>query len=183
MSQLEDRAKPIVEALFSQEPIVMDSNYQAILGAWSVKNAMVFEALQLHHSWYFLATERTALKETLQPPTRTSVWIAKCVEHQGAYCSASDLAGITDVSIGQVNGYVTTMGFGPLAIQVLNTRLAESITPNAKVITNPRPGPWDQATLRIWPVQQAHISWPPSIGLSGEIGLQTLSERWNPGSE
>jgi len=182
MSQLENLVKPIVEVLFSEEPVTLNSRNQITLAAWSFKNAMVYEALRYHHSWYYLALERKALKENLQPPERTSIWIVKCVEHQGAYCLTKDLTGIADRSIGQVNGYATTMGFGPLAIQVLSIRPPESIELEANVFTKLQPVPWNRATLCIWPVQQANISWPPSIGLLGETGLQTLSERWKSSS-
>lgn len=183
MSQLENRVKPIVEALFSEEPVTLDSGDQTALTVWSVKNAMIFEALRHNRPWFFVESERRALGETLQVTPRTSVWIAKCVGHGGAFCSASDLKGIAGVSANQVEVYITTMGFGPLAIQVLSGRLPEVVAPNPSMTADQRPGPWDRVTLRIWPVQQERVVWPASIGLSGEVGLEAFSKRWSPSKE
>ena len=181
MSQLEQQVKPIVEAIFSQESVLINSRQQAILGAWAVKNAMVLEALRPAQPWFYLPSERISLKETLYPPAQTYAWIAKCVEYNGSYSIASNLAGIANELTSQVSGYVTTMGFGPLALQVLSMRLPESVPQNATVTASVQPGPWDQSTLCIWPSQQISQKWPPLFGLSGKIGMQALSERWMPG--
>jgi hypothetical protein len=178
MNQLEGHVKPIVEALLSPKSTLIVSQQQASLGVWSVKNAMVFEALRDDRSWFYLSTERKTLKETLQPPVKTFVWIAKCVENNNLSCEGHNLTGIAIESSNPVSAYVTTMTFGALAIQVLNVRLRDSITQQRIIIPNPRTGPWNQATLYIWPPQQAQISWPPSIGLSGEASLQAFNERW-----
>jgi len=45
MSQLEEQVKSVVEALLGPKSAFIDSQQQATLGVWSVKNAMVFEAL------------------------------------------------------------------------------------------------------------------------------------------
>jgi hypothetical protein len=182
MSQLENRVKPLVEALFNEKSVTLDSSDQTALAAWSVKNAMVFEALGLDRSWFFVETERKALREALRPAPRTSVWIAKCVDHGGVFCSASDLGGVAGVSVDQVKVYVTTMGFGPLAIQVLSGNLPDAIAPSTTITADLRPGPWNRVTLRIWPAQRESVVWPASVGLSGGLGLETLSKRWSPSS-
>jgi hypothetical protein len=178
MSQLEGKVKPVVKALLGPKSAFIDSQQQATLGVWSVKNAMVFEALRHDQPWFYLSTERKTLKETLQPPVKTFVWIAKCVNHDGPYCEGSDITGIADESTIPINCYLTTMAFKALAIQVLSFRLQQSIVQYSQVISRLRPGPWDQATLCIWPTKQAQISWPPSFGLCGEAGLQAFRERW-----
>jgi hypothetical protein len=178
MSQLEGQVKPVVEALLSPESTLIDSQKQASLGVWSVKNAMVFEALRDDRSWFYLSTERRTLKETLTPPVKTFVWIAKCVENNNLSCEGHNLTGIAIESSNPVSAYVTTMTFGALAIQVLSVRLQESNMQYSQVISNLRSGPWDQATLSIWPTIHKSIKWPPSIGLSGEAGLQAFTDRW-----
>jgi hypothetical protein len=182
MSQLENRVKPLVEVLFDEESVTLDSSDQTALAAWSVKNAMVFEALGPDQPWFFVESERKALREALQPAPRTSVWIAKCVGHGGVFCSARDLSGVSGASVDQVKVYVTTMGFGPLAIQVLNGKLPDAVAPSATVTADLRPGPWNRVLLRIWPAQRESVVWPASVGLSGEVGLETLSKRWSPSS-
>jgi hypothetical protein len=180
MSELENRVKPIVEALFSEEPVTLKSDDQATLALWSVKNAMVFEELRGAQSRFFVQTERKALKETLQPTQLTSVWIAKCVWHGGPYCSASNLSGVVEASADQVKAYITTMCFGPLAIQVGSIKLPESIGPGTNVTADMRPGPWPSTALQIWPTQQEQVCWPPSVDLLGEAGLEEFRRRWSP---
>jgi hypothetical protein len=183
MSQLENRVKPVVEALFSEESLGLDSDNQTVLAAWSLKNAMVFEALRHNRSWFFVESERKALRDTLEPGPRSSVWIAKCVGHKGVFSSASDLKGVVEVSADQVKVYVTTMGFGPLAIQVLSGKLPDTVALSTNITADLRPGPWDRITLRIWPVQQERVVWPAFVGLLGEVGLVTFSKRWSPINE
>lgn len=75
---------------------------------------------------------------------------------------------------------VTTMVFGPLAIQVARMKLPDT-APRARTITaDVRPGPWDQTTIRVWPNGPEPVSWPPSVGLHGEAGIDALSKRWSP---
>lgn len=181
MSQLEGQVKPFVEELLKPKSTLIDTQQQASLGVWSVKNAMVFEALRDDQPWFYLSSERKTLKETLQPPMETFVWIAKCVDNNNLSCEGHDLSGIAVESANPVSAYVTTMTFGTLAIQVLSVRLHEPNMHYSQVISNLRSGPWDQVTLSIWPTQHEPIVWPPSIGLSGEAGLQAFYSRWKPG--
>jgi hypothetical protein len=178
MSQLENHVKPIVEGLFGDRPVVLDHNDQTTLVAWACKNAMVWEAVCGDKTWFFEQSERWALHESLQLPPVSSVWIAKCVEHRGAYCKASNLTGMVVGSQDQVKAYVTTMGFGPLSIQILSSRLPDTVRKVTNVIEDCKPGPWAQMTFQIWPIQSEQIAWPASIGLWGELGLDAFSERW-----
>ena len=180
MSRLEDHVKPIVVSLLGDKPVTLDRDDQTTLAVWAVKNAMVYEALRLEEPWFFANSERRALRESLRLPSPTSVWIAKCVEQAGPFCSASALSGVAEISSDQVRAYVTTMAFGPLAIQVLSGKLSSSIPQGTTITGDLRPGPWDQVTIQIWPIQSERVAWPASMGLSGELGLDAFSERWSP---
>lgn len=183
MSQLENRVKPIVESLFSEKRVTLDSHDQATLAAWSFKNAMVFEALRLNRSWFFDESERRSLRLAQQPVPWTSVWIAKCVDYGGDFCLGVDLKGVAGASPNEVKVYLTTMSFGPLAIQVLSGKLPEAVMLNTTVTADLRPEPWDRTTLRIWPVQREGVAWPTSVGLVGLVGLEKFSKRWSPNNE
>jgi hypothetical protein len=98
----------------------------------------------------------------------------------GAYSSARDLGGYAEISGDPVRTFVITMGFGSLAIQVLVGKLTSSIPQSSTITGDLRPGPWDQVTIQIWPVQSERVAWPASMGLSGELGLDTFSQRWTP---
>jgi hypothetical protein len=178
MSQLENRVKPIVHNIYNLKSVDLDSVSQMILAVWSVKSAMVLEALRPTQSWYFLDSERDALMKSLDMPPWTHVWIAKCINYQGVFTSGVDLGGVVNTSSGPVKGYVTTLGFGPLAIQVLNMRFATPTDPLAKLIIERPSSSLDYAILPIWPYQQQIMNWPPSNVLSGESGLEALSKRW-----
>ena len=181
MSELENRVKPIVETLCREESAALSAADQETLAVWSVKTAMVFEAFRLGRPPFFAQSERHLVRETLRPAPNTSVWAAKCVESPGAFCAASDLGGVVEDSTEGVRAYVTTMGFGPLALQVVGTRLPTTIPPSVMSVTaDLRPGPWDDATIRIWPTQRADVTWPGSVGLRGAAGLEAFSERWSP---
>jgi hypothetical protein len=178
MSQLEDQVKPVVEALLGPKSVFINSQQQSLLAIWSVKNAMVFEALRSDQSWFYSAKERENLRIAFQPPDQTYVWLAKVIEFDGPFTSSSNLGGIIKESTNPVSGYVTTMAFGNMAIQVLNIRLLTSDMQYSNLIFQQSPGPWDQTSLPIWPNQQTQLSWPPTIGLSGEFGLQVFSKRF-----
>lgn len=179
MSRLESQVKPIVEPLLGEANVTLDIRDQSTLAAWAVKTAMVFEALRLSCSrWFYEDQERADIRANLSPPHRTNVWIAKCVDLPGALCAASDLSDMPGDNAESVRGYTTTMGIGPLALQVLTIRVPTTVPPDAAITAAVRPGPWDRAILRIWPDPQAPVAWPPSIGLRGAEGLEALSERW-----
>lgn len=183
MSQLESRTKPIVEDIFRSQPLDLDSVSQLTLATWSVKSAMVFEALRPTRSWFFLEEEREDLMSHLQIPDWTHVWIARCINYQGVFTSGVDLGGVTNVSSDRIKGYVTTLGFGPLAIQVLNFRFAMPTDPKAKIKLDRPASPLDAAILSIWPPEVQLVNWPPSSGLSGESDLEAMSKRWFFGNE
>ncbi|MFZ2095758.1 MAG: hypothetical protein WAV05_03885 [Anaerolineales bacterium] len=182
MSRLEDQVKPILEPIINEETVLIHLQQQSILSAWAVKTTMVLEAIYHDRIWFYLPAERTSLMETLHPPARTYVWIAKCVDHNGCYSSASILKGTIDELPGQVVGYLSTISFGPFVAQALSMRLPGSPALDSSVIANVQSGSWSQAMICIWPNQMTSQKWTPVLGLSGETGLQALIERWTPNS-
>jgi len=150
------------------------------LAVWAVKKAMVNEALRLEAPRFFANSERRALRESLRLPSPTSEWIAKCVEQAGPFYSASDLSGVAEISSDQVRTYVNTMAFGPVAIQVQSGKLSSSIPLSTTITGDICPGTWDKMTIQFLPIQSERVAWPASMGLSGELGLDTFSKRWSP---
>jgi hypothetical protein len=180
MSELENRVKPIVLRLLDNAGTNLTVEEQTTLASWSVKNAMVFEALRIEQPWFFSAGERNAFRESLSPPARTNVWIAKCVEQAGVYSCATNLSGTVEGSSTRMEAYVTTMGFGALGIQVVGGKLPAEVPLATTVTVDQTPGPWDDATVRIWPGPRQVVNWPPPIGLHGELGLEAFGDRWGP---
>jgi hypothetical protein len=180
MSELESLAKPAIEPLLGDAAVTVDVSAQATLSAWAIKNAMVFEALRVEPPWVFSDSERTRLRQTLEPPATTSVWLAKCVGQADAYCSASDLFGQVDGTTEPMRAYVTTMVFGPLAMQVARVTLPVNAPQSLNVTADVRPGPWGRVTIRIGSPARESIQWPPAVGLAGETGIEAFAERWSP---
>jgi len=70
------------------------------------------------------------------------------------------------------------MAFGALALQVVSSHLPATVPLDTEITTDLKPGPWNDATIRIWPVSSQPQVWPPKIGLNGVFGLDELSERF-----
>jgi hypothetical protein len=175
MSNLESEAKPVLQPMLAGQRNRLDAASQATIAVWSLKTAMVLEAVESPAERAYTQTERECLRSVGAIPQRTTVWLAASAEaswfmsgkvrHEGA---------ATAVSI--------TMVFAHLAIQVFTLRLPQDTDPQIRVTTDVRRGPWDQATVRVWPLQCTSANWPPSLGLSGECGLDTLAERFKVGT-
>ena len=179
MSRLESLAKPVIEPLLDDAPHVLTADHQQTLAVWAIKSTMVYEALRLSQPWFFTHAERTQLRNSSKLPPRTKVWIAKCVNLPGPCCAASDLFNKALASTDQERAYVTTMAFGPLAIQVLNFRLPFVVPDSVDITTDMRPGPWDSVATQVWPCLQPLVSWPAALGLKGEAGFNAFCDRWN----
>jgi hypothetical protein len=46
MGRLEEQAKPLIEAMVRDEPVILDRTAQRVLAAWALKTAIVFDAAQ-----------------------------------------------------------------------------------------------------------------------------------------
>jgi hypothetical protein len=173
MSNLEGGAKPVVERLLADAPATLSESDQAALAAWSVKTAMVFEGLRSPTTFFYTDQERASLL-----PPLTAVWLAKCVEMPGIYANASRHAETPDHSPQHARIYVTTMGFGHVALQVGTLRMPGHVPTSTPVTAQVVPGPWVAATVQVSPFV-ASAAWPPPIGLLGEEGLKAFAGRWH----
>jgi len=178
MSRLETVAKPLFESILDQQPVAIDPSAQLILARWAAKTAMVLDTIDSNRTWFYDETERLLMCETQIIPQRTSVWIAKCVDHPNIYSAAKDLWASPNNA--DVHAFATTMGFGSLALQVVSIRVPAKIPANVAVTYDVTGGPWDQTLVQVWPASQNALSWPPKYGLKDELGLEALTERLNP---
>jgi len=183
MSELENVVKPVVEPLLLDHNVGLDRPAQTVLAAWAVKNAMVFEALRVAPPWFFTDGERSAFRKSLRPPTRTNVWIAKCVEHSGCFCSAFDMNVVLDEGETTVPAHLTTMAFGSLTIQIAAGKLPHSVPLATTVTLEDTSTRWEEATVRIWPGPLELVNWPRPVHLRGNQGLEALENRWGPHPE
>jgi len=179
MSRLESAAKPIVESLLEDAATNLSLDDQLTLGRWALKCAMVFEALRGPRQWFYSPAERAELAAGGIPSGYTNAWYGRCGDLPGVYCLASDMSDRPDPSTSSANGYLTTMAFGSVAVQVVTIRLSPpEFRPN-RITTDLRPGPWDKLLLRVWPPAQ-EARWPPQMTFDGELGVESLSLRYRP---
>lgn len=183
MSRLENHVKPIVLGLIEDKLKLIASDEQSILALWAVKNAMVWENLDRDRPRFYHDDERYQLRIDKAKPHRTSVWLAKCVGFPGAFCKARELRGPLPQEMGECHTYATTMAFGSLALQVVSSHLPATVPLDTKITTDLKPGPWNDATIRIWPASSQTRAWPPKVSLNGELGLDEFSGRFRVGTD
>ena len=178
MSRLEGRTKPIIRGLFDDTLAELTPDVRQTLGQWSVKTTMVLEALRSGANWFYRPDERMQMRADLSVPLRTRAWLAKCINLPGTYCASSDLAATPDHDPQEATGYVTTIAFRGLVLQVVTGRAPSHVPPTTVVTTEVLPGPWDHTTVSLWPPSGVSKPWPPRLGLDGEAGLGALIDRW-----
>ena len=178
MSQLESRAKPIIERLLDNPRVTLNTADQTTLAAWTVKSAMVFEALRGQPSWFYADEDRQSLRSTLAIPPRTRVWLAKCLALPGIYCNATDHTDSAHPTPDETRVYVTTLAFGTVALQAFTAKVPASIPESVRIEVNVHPGPWEQGTLSPWPISTESLAWPSQLDLVGELGIKAFHTRW-----
>lgn len=177
MSQLESKAKLFLQPLLMGESRSLYMDGQTTIALWSLKTAMVMEALDQPQQRAYAPREREQLRVLSVIPWRTSVWLATSADpsfflsRKNRHLIADDANNISGVSI--------TMAFGHLALQVLTIRVPPEVGPNTRVTTNVQRGPWDQATVQIWPARSMPVTWPPPMGMNSEAGIDALAERFS----
>jgi hypothetical protein len=178
MSKLEVEMKPIVESILDKQLRVVDASSQAVISVWAVKAAMALESLYPERVYFYSEDERKNIRAISTIPTRTSIWIASCVNQPNIYSVGKDLR--TAQGGNEAKAYVTTMAFGSLAIQVASIRVLANLPQEVKITYDSREGPWDKTLLQVWPISRQSQQWPPRYGLNGEYGLEALTERLSP---
>ena len=106
------------------------------------------------------------------------MWLAKCLALPGIYCNATDHTESAHPTPDETRMYVTTLAFGTVALQAVTAKVPGSIPESVRIEFNVHPGPWEQGTLSLWPVDTESLAWPPPLDLVGEPGLRALHTRW-----
>jgi hypothetical protein len=73
--------------------------------------------------------------------------------------------------------YVSTIAVLGLAFQIRTVKAPSGFPDHVAVTTDLPIGPWDDVTMRLWPLVQSQ-SWPLRLGLDGFFGLNELANRW-----
>lgn len=174
MSELENQTKPIIESILDERKKCIDITSQETLARWSVKTVMVLEAIDSNRQRFYSERDRNAMKTSLVIPIHTTVWISKCTKQPNVYSKAKDLF----TGVRGTRAFANTLAFGSLAIQVMTIHPELYIPNNTNITYDVREGSWDETLLQIWPSHKS-LEWPLKYGLEGELGLETLSERFS----
>lgn len=175
MSRLEDKAKPVFESILDGKLTALDTSTQLTIAKWAVKTAMVLEAIDSERTCFYTQSERNQIRAKLTIPDRSSVWIAKCVNHSNVYSAAKDHWTMPDHK--GIHAFAITMAFGTLALQVVSIKTPDRKPSNASITYDISDGPWDQTLVQVWPSSIYTLGWPPQYGLDSEFGLKALTER------
>jgi hypothetical protein len=148
---------------------------QTTLSTWAVKTAILLEGMdpEAKRGYSQLQRERLRLRSAI--PWRTSIWLAAAADADLFMSTKSCYMG---ASAEAISGFTVTMAFGALVLQVLTMRVPQDVGPNTLVTADVRRGSWGEATIQIWPPREV-ASWPPKLGLNGELGVNLFAERFS----
>src|SRR4051812_41788183 len=73
MSLLEEKAKPVIERLLSNERASLEGAERELAARWILKTAMVFEAIG-GREWFYKPDERALVRSGSIPPGYTAFW-------------------------------------------------------------------------------------------------------------
>ena len=179
MSRLETRTQPIIDRLREQASCELDIHDCRTLALWSCKTAMMFEASRPPDWWAFTDLDRCLLHQRDLMPERVEVWVVKCVNLDTCTGEMRRLSNPDSPD----RGGITTMCFSPLVIQVKELHVP-TVKPGVNISIYERPGEWNDALLRIWPLGVEPVRWPGYKGLDGYKGFLELRDRFSrPGGE
>lgn len=181
MSQLENRAKPILQPLLEGRRCGLDIADQTTIALWTLKTAMVLEGLDPAERRVYTQVEREHLRALSAIPVRTSVWICKAVDP--SYFMSTKNRHLAHQDVASPSGASITLAFSHVVLQAFTIRVPANVGPATRVTVDVRRGPWEITTVRVWPAQTSTVSWPPVMGLNGEAGLDSLAERFNTSAQ
>lgn len=177
MSSLEQRAIPIITPMLAGSNYTLEAGDCKSLSLWAVKTAMVLEPINPAVPAGFSDLDRTLLSAKEIIPAFTRVWIAKCQEWPTIYTESRAMS----TGDRAISGRATTIAFGHFAIQVLRIVVPDTVDPGTNITVEERDAQsWNEAAVQIWPPRSLRISWPATLGILGEYGLDEFSRRFSP---
>jgi hypothetical protein len=161
MSDLEQRAEPILSPMINGVSTGLDRTTQQIVATWAVKTAMVLEhTLSAPHAIYWSPNQRAALaRPPHEIPTETIVRISSYRGSQLAWYTGG-LGYVAKLTSPEPMAPSTqaTIVVGSLVLQVSSDRYEET-TGQASITWPP---PHSAKSEWIWPIQHAVVQYPPA---------------------
>ena len=184
MSDLEAQCIPLIGSLMQDISAPLDTSQQSLLSAWAVKTAMVLDSTnpRERQSFYEKAEcEKLRLSSTI--PDRTRVWIGRS-SLNGLHADGTDVGIVTPDGTMIAKGNATTFIVGHLAIQVFAVHPLPEYKDKTINEIAPRPGPWNELLIQIWPANSRSVTWPPPLTFTGRGTRQHIGQllyRWRIG--
>jgi hypothetical protein len=180
MSQLQSRAKPVIERLWDQTEVTLDLHDCKALSSWAVMTSMMLQTFDETDRWLYTDYDRTLMWHEQRIPSFIGIWIANCIGHTETYSAGRSMSGTAQDTQRQARGSAVTMAFGKLGIQVLKVN-PDGDTRDLKQITVGQGwGDWENIALQIWPLKGELVNWPPPRGIRSEAELEIFAGRFRP---
>jgi hypothetical protein len=179
MSQLQGRAKPIIERPWTGEELSLDLDDRRTMASWAVMTSMVLQNLDEPGNWVYSELERTVFWKTQHMPSFMGIWIANCVGHTSMYTQGRSMqTGPPQGSARPARGHAITMAFGTVGVQVLKVTLDTAVKPPKDITVSQGLGDWENSALQIWPLKGDPVDWPPPKGIRSEDELELFAARF-----
>jgi hypothetical protein len=164
---------PILGPIILDLSVLLERDTQPLLAAWCLKTVMVYQCTA--RSLFYSKAERQRFAETLEVPrSDTVIWLGRHNAEAAAFAEAIELR--TTPPPSDADGYVTTLAFHHLVLQVFTLRRRPEHK-DVPITLHMTPGSWNASLIQIWPTRPA-IRWPPSVTFDGR-GLHHLSARFS----
>jgi len=186
MHNLENVSIPIIGCLMEDVTFSLDRIQQATVARWTVKTAMVQDAIFTRpRELFFSTSERLGIRYDRGIPDFTRIWLGRSSLRT---LTADGTDFVLDIHTGNeiletANGTVHTFCVGHLAIQIATIHAHEKYKGQAFDLTPHISAPWDSLLIPIWPITSDKVTWPPAMTFFGGRGLTKLADRFRGGTK
>jgi hypothetical protein len=169
MSGMETTVKKFLGPMIEDLSLPLDRQNQQNLAEWAVKGAMCSDTVDPHPR-FFTEMENHAFRQKRTIPDMTLVFAARFTG-RSLDSNGVDFTLIEPTSGNLlVRGHVYNVMVGHVVLQVLSWH-PEPQHKGKIIQLRAADGPWDELTIRIWPITKKSVSWPPPMSLSTVIGV------------
>jgi len=162
----------------------LDPSQQSLLSRWALKTAMVLDSTNRRkRNLFYDRAECENLRLNSTVPDRTRVWIGRS-SLNGLHADGTDVAIQAPDGTRIALGNATTFIVGHLALQVFVIHPLPQQHKNDPIDVAPRPGPWDELLVQVWPPKTHSLNWPPGLTFTGSGTRRHIGQllyRWRIG--
>ena len=193
MHHLEEKVKPYVKPMLTHKHGVdLDVTQQRDLARWAVMKVLLLEHCMRQQDPQLRAVpgyapsgpELAWLMNRDAPAPRTRVWL-------GAFDAANKYVVTTQARLlisapaadgsDPVPAHMTTLTLGCMLLQVFTTDFVLADAHSVPEYDDDPPWPYSQALVRIWPIRQQAVHWPPGRHVTVGVHLSCGSSRCGSG--